>query len=175
MLFELIKNSSNGIDIIHFINIDQDIIQVDDHTNIQLLSQNLIDVLLKAYWQIRKAKQHHLILKMTIFDAKNRLLLIFFINLYHVVSISQIKLGKLLSLTQLIQGFTNQKQQVLILYDQIIKILIIDIQVKTAIRLLNKENWITYKAFERSYKTVGSIDFDICFQVLTLFLLIASS
>lgn len=34
MLFELIKNPLNGINIICFIDIDQDIIQVNNHKNV---------------------------------------------------------------------------------------------------------------------------------------------
>lgn len=43
---KLIKNSPNNIDMIRFIGIDQDVIQVHNQKNILLLHQNLVDILL---------------------------------------------------------------------------------------------------------------------------------
>ena len=48
MFSKLLKDPSNGIEIIEFIGVDQDIIQIDDNENIELLNQNLIDVALKT-------------------------------------------------------------------------------------------------------------------------------
>lgn len=66
-------------------------------------------------------------LKVAISNIKNYLLVIIFLNSNLVISIREILLGKLLSLTKTIKRFTNQKQQVSIFNSQVIKILIINV------------------------------------------------
>lgn len=65
LIFKLMKNSPNGINMIRFVSIDQDIISVNNHKNFQFLYQYFVDITLKAYSSIRKAKQHYLIFKIT--------------------------------------------------------------------------------------------------------------
>lgn len=48
MFSELIENPSNGINIICFIVIDQDVIQVNNYNNIQSPDQNLIIIALET-------------------------------------------------------------------------------------------------------------------------------
>lgn len=49
MLFKLIEDPPNDINIICFMNIDQDVIQVNNHKDIELFYEYLIDVSLEAY------------------------------------------------------------------------------------------------------------------------------
>lgn len=100
-------------------------------------------------------KRHHFIFQIIISDAKSCLLFIFFVNSHLIIKINQIKLGKLLSATQPISKIADEKQQISIFDDKIIKILIIDICTRTIIRLLKQKNRNTWKQFETSYKTIG--------------------
>lgn len=56
---------------------------------------------------VEKVKQHHLIFKMLIADAKSRLSLIALANSYPVMGIGEIELGKLLSLIEPISGLLD--------------------------------------------------------------------
>lgn len=126
MRFELIGNPLNGMNIIRFVDVYQVVIQVNNNKNIYLLCQYLIEIFLEGCQYIEKTKRYHLILKMTILEAKSYLLLVFFSNFDPIVNADQVKRGKLLSSMYLIQELANQKQQVLILDLQIMKILMID-------------------------------------------------
>lgn len=48
MLLKLIKDSLNGINMICFISVDQDIIQIESHKNVQFFDQNFINIALET-------------------------------------------------------------------------------------------------------------------------------
>lgn len=99
MLFEVIENLLNCINIISFVDIDRNIIQVNNHKNFWFFCQYLIDILLKAYVYIGKAKRYHLTFQMTVSDIESRFPHVFLANFYLMINTDQIKLGKLLSPT----------------------------------------------------------------------------
>lgn len=99
MFLELIKNLTNGIDVIYFISADQDIIQVENHNNVQLLGKNLVDIALETDWNIRQAKQYYLILKIIVLGLESHLLFAFFMNPYLLVGTGQFELCKAFSQT----------------------------------------------------------------------------
>lgn len=154
-----------------FISVDYDIIQIDDHKNIQLLYQNRVDISLEASWCVEQAKRHHLILKMSISGTKNCLPLVYFMYSYPVVGIGKIELVKSLSSAQSIQRFADQRQRVPILDSQIIEILVINKQAKAPIRLLNKENRCICRRLRKLYETIREIGFNISLQSLQFHLL----
>ncbi len=59
-------------------NIDEDVIKVHYHKNVELLCQNLVDITLKRGRRIGQSKRHDLIFEMTIVDPEGRLLFIAF-------------------------------------------------------------------------------------------------
>ena len=113
--------------------VDQYIIQVYNNKDIQLFSQNLINIFLKGSQNIRKAKKHDLVFEISILDPESCFLFIIFTNFYLIIGISKIQLGKSPYLAKLIQQLVNQKQQILIFYGNIIKILIIHTKAKVSI------------------------------------------
>lgn len=99
---------------------------MNNDQDIQLIQEYLVIVYPEACSCIGKAKLYHLISKITVFDAKNRFLLVHFTNSHSVIDTCQIKLGKLLCPTYSILGLINQNERILILYGQMIMILVID-------------------------------------------------
>ena len=59
--------------------------------------QNLIDIVLKRDQYVVQSKKYHLIFKMAIVNPKSRFLFITFSDLYRIISISSVELGKTLS------------------------------------------------------------------------------
>ncbi len=68
--------------------VDEDVIKVHYHENIELLCQNLVDVTIKSAWYVGQSKRHHLILEMTIAGPEDCFLFIVFSDLYSMVGIS---------------------------------------------------------------------------------------
>ena len=87
--------------------IDQYIIQVYDNKNIQLFSQNLVNVSLEGSRSIRKAKRHNLVFKVSVFGLENYLSVITFTNLYLIIGIDKIQLGESLYPIEPIQQLAN--------------------------------------------------------------------
>lgn len=121
LLYELIEELSNNINIILFVNVAQDIIKIYIHKDIKLFCWYLIDISLKSCWCVGKAKRSYLILKMTVFDTKSRLSLVFFVYFHMMVDTNQIELDKFLSPSPSIQQLANRKKQISILDGQIMK------------------------------------------------------
>lgn len=84
---------------ISFVVVELNVIWINDHKDIKLFCQYLIDVFLEACCYVKKVKRHHLILKMTVSSSKSRLPLVSFANSHPIVSTSQIELGELINST----------------------------------------------------------------------------
>ena len=65
--------------------IDKDVMEVYNDKNIQLLSQNLVDIPLKTYQSVSQAKRYHLVFEMTVLYAESCLLLIALFDPYTMV------------------------------------------------------------------------------------------
>ncbi len=74
--------------------VDEDVIEIHHHKNVELLYQHLVDVALEDGWCIGQSKRHHLVLEMAIAGFKGRFPFVSFSNPHLIVGISQIKLGK---------------------------------------------------------------------------------
>lgn len=98
MLLELIKNSVNNINMIYFIDINQNVIQIDNHNDVKHLGQKFIDIALETCWCIKQAKEHYLVLQMTVSNLKFCLSLICFANSHSMVNSGYIRLRKMFSL-----------------------------------------------------------------------------
>lgn len=75
----------------YFIDINQNIIQIDNYKNAQLFSQNIA---LKAGQYIKHTQRYQLLLKLTVQGPKSNLLLVWFVNSYPVADIGQVELYK---------------------------------------------------------------------------------
>ena len=58
--------------------IDEDIIEVNYHKNIEFFYQNLVDIALQYSWCVDQSKKHHVILKMAIVSQKPFSICLFF-------------------------------------------------------------------------------------------------
>lgn len=161
MPLKLIEDSSNSFDIICFVVINQNVIQVNNSKDVQFCYQYSVDILLEACQCIEKAKRHHLIPKMTVSYTKSYLLLFIFTNFNPVIGTSQMDLDNLRFSKQPIQGLSDQIEQVPFLDGHIMRTLIIDAQVKTVIRFLDKKNQRTCGRFKGSYEIVNEFGFYI--------------
>ncbi len=79
--------------------VDEDVIEVYYHKNVELFCHDLVDIALKRGRCVGQSKRHDLIFEMTITGPKSRLPFIIFPDLHSMVGIGQIKLGETSSLT----------------------------------------------------------------------------
>ena len=70
--------------------IDQNVIQIHNKKNIQLFSQNHIDVFLEGGWSIKMTKKYDLIFEIAILDLESSLSFITPMNLYLMIGIGEI-------------------------------------------------------------------------------------
>ncbi len=101
MLLQLVQYSSNGLYVLFAfaLGVDEDVIEVYYHKNVKLLCQDLVDIALKHSRRIGQSKRHDLIFEVTIAGPEGRFSFIAFLDSHLMVGISQIELGKTLSLT----------------------------------------------------------------------------
>lgn len=69
---------------------DQNVIQIYYNKDIKLFNKNPIDIALKTVKYIKKFEEHHLVLKVIIFNTKNHLSFVTFLNPYPVIDIDDI-------------------------------------------------------------------------------------
>lgn len=79
--------------------INRNVIQIYNDENIELLSQNLVNITLEAGWCIGKTKKYDLVLEMAVLGAESRFPFIALLNPHPVVSTGQIQLSKTSGLT----------------------------------------------------------------------------
>lgn len=121
------------ISLTRILGIHQNGIEIYHNKDIKLLSKDYIHIALQSGQCIRKTKKHDLILKVATYGGKNRYLFITFSYLHPMIYNSHIKLYELLSQTQLIQNFANEKQGLSALIVQIIEVSIINTYAKPII------------------------------------------
>ena len=99
MFLQLLQHLLNGLYVLFafVFSIDEDIIEVYYHKNVELLCQDLIDIVLKRGRYVDQSKRHYLILKLAIVDSENCFPFIAFSDSHLIVSISQVELGEMLS------------------------------------------------------------------------------
>ena len=76
------------------IGVDKNIVQIYNDKNVELLSKNLINIFLKAYWCVSQPKKHYLILEVAIPSLDCYLLFVSFANSHSIVCTCKIKLDK---------------------------------------------------------------------------------
>ena len=76
------------------LNIDENVIKVHYHKNVELFCQDLVDVTLKRGQCISQFERRDLVLKVVITGPEGRLLFIAFSDPHLIVGIGQVKLGE---------------------------------------------------------------------------------
>ncbi len=79
--------------------VDEDIIEVHYHENVELLCQDHVDVTLKCSQCVGQSKRHDLVFEVTIVGPEDRLPCIAFPDPHLMVGIGQIELGEVSSPT----------------------------------------------------------------------------
>ena len=75
--------------------VDEHVIEVHYHENIELLCQNLGHIILERGRCIGQSKRYDLVLEVAIAGPESRLLFVAFSDLHSIVGIGQVKLGKI--------------------------------------------------------------------------------
>ncbi len=80
MLPQLIQHPSNSLYILFALalGVDEDVIEIHYHENVELLCQDLVDVTLKRGRCVSQSKRHDLVLEMAVAGPEGRLPLIAF-------------------------------------------------------------------------------------------------
>ena len=101
MLLQLLQHLSIGCHVlfVFVLSVDEDVIKIHYHQNVELFSQNFINVDFKCDRCIGQFKKHYLIFEMAIAAFEGCLLVIAFFDPHLIVNIGQIKLSKMSSLT----------------------------------------------------------------------------
>ncbi len=96
MFSKLLQHLSNGLHVLlaFAFDVDEDVIEVQYHKNVELLCQDLINVTLKRGRCIGQSKTHDLVLEVTIVGPESRFLFVAFLDPHSIVGISQIELDK---------------------------------------------------------------------------------
>ena len=87
---------------------------------------------------VSKPKEHYYIFKVAVPYTKGSLLFIPYLNPYAVVGIPQVQFYIDLGLSKLVQGFSYQGEEVLVLYYYYIKALVVYAQLEGAILFFSK-------------------------------------
>lgn len=84
MFSKLFKNPAYSFNIVHpsILGTNQNVIQMEDHKDVKLFSQNLVNVVLKTRWHVSQAKEQNLVLKVNISSLESCLPLISFTYSY---------------------------------------------------------------------------------------------
>lgn len=69
-------------------NIDENVIKVHYHVDIELLYHDIINIAFKRNWYIGQAKRYYLVFEVAVTGFENRFLFIAFFDLYLMVDIS---------------------------------------------------------------------------------------
>ena len=72
------------------ISIDENVIYIYNNKDIKLLSRNLIDISLEAYWCICQFKKHYLVFKAAISNLEFCHLFVFFTDFYLIIYTSKV-------------------------------------------------------------------------------------
>ena len=101
MFPQFFENPSNGIDVglAWVFNIDDNIIYINNNKNIELSSQDFIDITLETSLYVEKPKNNYLVLEVAISSTEGRILFIALFYPYLIVSTREIELGKLFGST----------------------------------------------------------------------------
>ena len=84
------------------LSVDKGVIQIYNAKDIKFFCKDFTDIALECCQSVGQSKKHYLILKVTVSGLESRFSLISLVNSYPVIGISEVKLVKLPSLSQLI-------------------------------------------------------------------------
>ena len=171
VFLKLIQNLTHSLNVwlAWILGVDQYVIQIYDNKDIQLFSQNLVNISLKGSRSIRKTKRHDLVFKVSVLDPESCFSFITFTNPHLIIGISEIQLGESPCPTKPIQRLANQRQRILVFDGDTVKIPIIYTKVEASIWLSIKKNKCSSGRCKKPDEAIGQVGFDVGFQGLQLY------
>src|SRR6184192_1834966 len=138
--------------------IDQDIIDVYDHTDVQQRFQDVLDQYLEGSWSIRESEGHDLVLIVTISCAKSCFLDVIFVNADLIVSPTKVDLGEDLCTLKSVNEVINEEDGKSVLLGDLVEGPIVNAHVQLPILLLDKNDksaigrcaWFDGSSFDES-------------------------
>ena len=93
---QFVKNPLNGIDVslAWILCINEDVIKVNNDKNIKFLSQDLVNIALKAGRCVGQFKKHYLVLELAVSSLESRLPFITLFYPHPMVNTREVKLGE---------------------------------------------------------------------------------
>ena len=136
---------------------DQNIVQVSCVKVVQVIKQYIIYILLVYRQAISKSKQQNLIFIYSKLSLESGQFFRVQVYIDIVESLLDIKLSKHFSISNLGQGFINQRQQVLVLLYKEVKFPKVNIEVEGPVQLLSKKDQRRKQGLARLNKTLVQI------------------
>ncbi len=92
----MVQHPSNSLDVLSalILSIDEDVIEIHYHKNVELLGQDLVDITLKRGRCVGQSERHDLVLEMAIAGPEGHFSFIAFFDPHLMVGIGQIELGE---------------------------------------------------------------------------------
>ena len=99
MLLSLLQHPSNGLHVFFALTlgINKDVIKIHYYKNVELFCHNLVDIILECRRCVDQSKKHDQVLEVIIAGLEGRFLFVSLPDLYLMVGIDQVKLGKISS------------------------------------------------------------------------------
>ena len=69
------------------LSVDEDVIEVHYHKNVEFFGQDLVDVALESGWYVGQSKRYILVIKVAIAGSEGRLLFVDFSNSHSMIGI----------------------------------------------------------------------------------------
>ena len=120
--------------------VDQDIIDVYNHTNVQQRFQDVLDQRLEGSWGIRESEGHDFVLIMTVSCAKSRFLDVILVNADLIVSPTKVNLGEDLCTLKSVNEVIDEGNWKSVLLGDLVEGPIVDAHAQFPILLLDKND-----------------------------------
>src|SRR6184192_2369046 len=138
--------------------VNEDIIDVDNHTDVQQRFQDVLDQRLESSWGIRESEGHNLVLIVTISCTKSRFLDVIFVNTDLIVSPTKVDLGKNLCTLKSVNEVVNEGDGKSVLLGDLVKGPIVNAHAQLPILLLDENDrsaigrcaWFDGSSFDES-------------------------
>jgi hypothetical protein len=115
----LLESSEDFLDlalmICHVFGVDEDVVEVDDDTDVKHVAENVVHEVLECGWRIGEAERHDKVFEMTVAGAESGFPFIAFFDAEKVVTRSQIKFGEVFGSLESIHDLVRERKRVAIL------------------------------------------------------------
>src|SRR6184192_827628 len=159
VLAEDFEDLADVVDVLLVISaIDQDIIDIYDHADVQQGFQDVLNQRLKGSWGIRESEAHDFVLIMTVSCAKSCLLNVIFVNADLIVSPTKVDLGENLCTLKSVNEVINEGNGKSVLLGDLVEGPIVNAHAQLPILLLDENDrsaigrcaWFDGSSFDES-------------------------